>query len=330
MSFLIQNQWNRVVRKDWPTKPRSHVRASEIGMSFVDRYMSMMGTPPSNPFSDRTLRIFDAGRVIEFIVLRALALAGILHKKQGWLELPQTEDHLKVVGRLDALIGGVVDWEEARKRVLDHLAEYKLDLDEELLEGKAMAIIDGLKAEYPKGWPEEMIVEVKSISSMAFHYSRKNQDEQGNFMGYPHNKLQLMAYLEMSGLRQGILFYVSKDDFTLREISVVKDDTELRDALYTDLRTITRYYRNREVPPKESEIVYNDRKGAFETNWTLGRSLYMTKIYGYKDADDYEARYHKQLLDINRALKHLRENKVKAEDLAVIAEYDLEQYIDKE
>jgi hypothetical protein len=327
---IIQKHWNRVVANDWPPKKRNYVRASELGMPFLDRWLSMNGEPITNPFPDRVQRIFQAGHVIEFIVMRTLAMAGILNRNQDYINFPATKDTLEVKGRLDATIGGFTNWDEALKNARANLDKYKLDLDDEVLESKSAAIVEGLRAEYPNGFQEEMLVEVKSISSMAFWKSKENRDEEGNFKGYDHNRLQMYAYLKGTGIHQGILLYVSKDDFTLEEVVIQNGDEEMERALAMDLHVITDYWRRNEPPPRESEIIFNSRKGAFEINWAVERSLYLTKSYGYKDQDELYGKNHQLLLDINRALRHLKKGKIKPEDEPLINEYNLDWYKDVE
>jgi hypothetical protein len=322
---MIQEHWNKVVREERPPKYRNYIRSSEIGMSFADRYQSMLGTPITNPFNERTLRIFDAGKVIEFIVVRSLAMAGILKSTQDWLELSETEDHLKVVGKLDALVGGFSGWDDVQASIDKNLKEFGAGLDDGLLEGKATSILEGLKEMYPHGLPEPMLVEVKSINSMAF-WKKGNRDEFGNFKGYNHNKLQLYAYLEMSGIQQGILLYVSKDDFTVAEIVVSRKDDELREKFYTDITRMTSYFKNNELPTLEPELVFNESRGIFEVNWNVSRSLYLSVLYGYQTPEDFEKFHHQTILDINRALKHIRIGKIKAEDYPVIEKYNLNAY----
>lgn len=323
---IIAEHWNRVSRRDVvdEIKERDYIRASELGKPMIDRWLSMKGHPVSNPFSDRLLRIFGAGHVIEFITLRVLAMAGILNKKQEPISMPEGPDNLRISGRLDATIGGVADWDAARTSILSNLREYRLDLDEELLEGKAVQIIEGLKQSHPNGWTEEMVVEVKSINSNSFWGGRSK----GKFTGYDNNKLQLYAYLLMTGLRQGILLYVSKDDFSIEEIPVRSDDRNMADIFWDDVRTITRYYRDDVRPPLEPLMVYNEGKGVFEENSGVSRSPYLTLAYGFENEQAFYHSVHQTVLDVNRALRHLRDDgNLKPEDLAVIAEHNLTDYI---
>lgn len=322
---LIQPIWNNIVREEQvkPTKSRSHIRSSEIGSPLVDRYYSMMGVTPTNPFDDRTLRIFDAGRVIEFITMRILAMSGILESQQVWVELQETDDRLKIVGYIDAIIGGVITWSDARYRIQKNLDDFRLTLDDDLLSRKARDLIDTLSIQFPNGL-DRIALECKSINSQAFHKSKKLQDSEGNFIGYFHNKLQLYAYLMMSGISQGILLYVSKDDFSIAEVPVSRNDNTLSASFWDDIDKITYYYRNEIIPPKEQEIVYNSNNGKYELNWRVTRSPYLKLIYGYPTPDDMDRQHHQYLLDVNRAKKHLLENKVKTEDLEHISFWSMQ------
>ena len=352
---MIQQHWNKIVRNENRNKPkvRDYISMSDLGKPYIDRYYKMLGEPITNEFDDRVLRIFDAGRVIEFIVLRALTMAGILHKKQIEVNVPATDDTLPLYGYLDSVVGGFADWENAKEVINKHLVEYGLDLDDELLEQKAISIIEGLQADFPNGQIPETLVEIKSINSMAF-WAHKNRDEKGNFLGYPHNKLQLYGYQKGTGIKNGLLVYLSKDDFTMEELGQVLGNEEMERKYQEDIKTISFHVKNKIVPKPEDEMVYNPLDGVFEVNWKVARSSYLTKIYGYKTVEDLEARHHQTVLDLNRALRHLRkakdiqhkldvhtseneakdkkdlaklQEKIRKEDSAVMEAWKLEQYV---
>jgi len=276
---LIQAHWNKTTRKPYPPKKRDYITFGDLGTSFLDRYYKMNAEPVTNDFDERVLRIFDAGNVMEFIVLRALAMAGILNTKQTYVEIPATEGRLKVMGYLDATIGGFADWDKAKETIERHLEEYKLSLDKELLEQKAISIIEGLRVAYPDGKIEEMLIEVKSINSMAF-WAHKNRDKAGNFLGYDHNKMQAYGYMKATGLKKGLLLYISKDDFVMEEIGLILGNEKMEEMFYKDVNTMSNYYLNDIVPPAEPEILWNDKKKCYESNWKLERSSYLTKITG--------------------------------------------------
>lgn len=317
--MLIQEHWNKTVRKSYPPKARDYITFSDIGKAYIDRYWKMKGEPITNDFDERTLRIFDAGRVMEFIVLRALTMAGILNQKQTFVEIPATNSQLRQMGYLDCTIGGFADWTKARETIQRHLQEYKLTLDDQLLEQKAVSIIEGLKNQFPDGKVPEMLVEVKSINSMAF-WAHKNRDAQGHFLGYPHNKLQLYGYMKATGIKNGILLYISKDDFVIEELGMILGNEELEKKYNDDIEKMTYYYKADETPPKLPEIVFNSQKKTFELNWEVERSSYLTKIYSYKDKVEFEEKNHAKLNEINLALKHMKEVTKETDDkkLAVL------------
>lgn len=328
MARLIQQAWNRVAAPGRPAEARDFIRPSELGKAFIDRYYAMHGVEYSNPFGARINRVFSQGRLIEFLVMRVLAQTGLLNRAQQKVALAEGTHHLALRGTLDATIGGFSNWDVARERGQQYMQSYRIDLDDEQTAMQTAAIQEEMQRAFPNGFPELTLVEVKSINSMAFHNSRANHDAEGNFIGYAHNKLQLFSYLLMSGIQQGVLLYVSKDDLTIAEVPVYRDDRELSDLFWTDVYTITDYYRRNEVPPKEDEIVYNPQRGKYELNWNVGRSNYLTMLYGYPDGHAFETTHHQKLLDLNRALKHLREGKLKIDDLELIAAWNMEQYLD--
>lgn len=295
---MIAAHWNKTVRKDKPTiKPRDYISFSDVGKPFLDRYLKMKAEPVTNPFQDRVLRIFDAGNVMEFIVLRALTMAGILNKKQEFVEIPSSEKQLKQLGFLDATIGGFVDWKHAEETIRQHLTEYKLSLDDQLLEQKAVNIIEGLSSEYKHGLIPEMLIEVKSINSMAF-WAHKNRDEKGNFLGYEHNKLQMYGYMKATGIERGLLVYISKDDFVIEEIALLLGDRKLEEMYNTDVEMMTEYYKTNIEPPKEEDVVWNNRKKTFEINWRLLRSNYLTRITGL-EKEVFEEQARKKVNELN-------------------------------
>lgn len=304
---MIAQHWNKVVRKDYNNKLkiRDYITFGDLGKPYLDRYLKMIGEPITNEFDERVLRIFDAGHVMEFIVLRALTMAGLLNVKQEYVEIPRTDKSLRVMGYLDCTIGGFVNWQQAEEIIKRHLDEYKLNLDDQLLEQKAINIIQGLKEEYSNGEIEEMLVEVKSINSMAF-WAHKNRDRQGNFIGYPHNKLQLYGYQKAKQIKKGLLFYISKDDFVLEEIGQLLGDEKLEALFKEDTEKMTNYFLTKTEPPKEEDIVWNEQKKTFEANWRIERSNYLTRITG-KSKEQWQMETDKLVREKNLELKWKRQ-----------------------
>jgi hypothetical protein len=306
--LTIQEIWNSQVEatiKANQVKPRNYISASDIGSSFIDRYYKMTGETPTNPYDNRTLRIFDAGRLFEWIVGRSLAMAGVLKDRQLYTEIPENSQHLKILGYCDYVMGGIGNWNEARGRIKKWLEEFKLDENNEILEKYALKLINGFEAEFGNKEIPLTVLEIKSVNSMAF-WSHNNRDEANNFLGYDHHKYQLLTYLIGMKIEDGRILYVSKDDLCLQELAVLRNG-DIEQKFWEDVKKMTNFYRNKIVPQKEPEIIYDERKRRFDINWKVGRSLFLTKIYNYKDQNEFQEKNKAKINQINLALKHLRE-----------------------
>lgn len=283
--WSISSVWNNQINlNNSKVSPRNYIRASELGSSFRDRFNKMKGVPFSNPFDERTLRIFDTGRFFEQIIVKLLKVAGILHSTQNEITVPADDTHLKVVGHLDCIAGGVPDVEKARQYIQGLKKDFDLSDDDLFLENRALKVAEYLFKEYPDGL-EPTIAEVKTVNSMAF-WAHKNTGSDGYFKGYDHHKLQLLTYLlgkpkDKNGqeVKTARLFYISKDDLCLQEIAVTQTD-ELMKQWNDDVEKMTHYFKNNELPPREEDTVWNENTHKYEVNWKLGRSNYLTLITG--------------------------------------------------
>jgi hypothetical protein len=318
-NWTIGNIWNtklNVERKD--AKERDYISASDIGKPYLDRFYKMKGIKVTNPFDERILRVFECGNIFEWIVERVFKLAGILQESQTWIEIPATKTRLKVVGKLDFLVGGIPNWNVARANVKDttfevirdHIDTIRKKLKEldflddtlvesailrisekplpEWLERKALKFIDELQKKYPNGI-KSLTAEIKSVNSMAF-WAHKNRTKDGFFAGYEHNKLQLLTYIIATKQEEGRLFYISKDDLTLEETPIGSNTAskELLNKWNKDVKEMSEYYRTNIIPPKEPDVIFNENKKKYELNWKVGRSSYLTKITGFKNKDDWD------------------------------------------
>ena len=326
MELLIEKIWNGVaevkVGQANNPQPRNYISASDIGKAYIDRYYKMKGFAPTNPYDERVLRIFDAGKLFEWIVGRSLAMAGVLKERQSYCEIPASNENLKVLGYIDYLMGGIANWNEARGRIKKWLVEFKLDEDNEILEKYSLKLIDGFEKEFGDRPIPETILEVKSINSLAF-WGHKNRNEDDQFIGYDHHRLQLLAYMLAKKLDKGHLLYVSKDDLCLQQVPVLKGG-ELEEKFWVDVKQMSEYFSTDTTPSPLPELVFNKQKNVFELNWEVARSLYLTKIYGYKDKEQFENKKHQELLDVNRAFRHLKDGLIKKEDKPIIKKFGLE------
>jgi hypothetical protein len=267
-NWLIADLWNTslsIERKD--TKTRDYITAGDLGSPFLDRYYKMKGIKPSNDYDERTLRVFATGNEFHHLIYKVFEKIGILIDKEFYCEIPATEDTLRVLGFADAKVGGFSDWNEAKQRV----KQYGFS---EAIETIALKIIDRISTEYPDGL-DERIIDVKSINSNAFWYKKGYIGS-----GYPHHKLQLYTYLKALNIKTGALMYISKDDLSLEECIVLNPSVSLEEKWQEDIKQMSYYYKKDIVPPKEPDIIFNENRKRWETNWKMGRSPYLTHITG--------------------------------------------------
>lgn len=291
--FSISQIWNeKLTILKTEVKKRDYISASDLGGSFLDRYLKMTGVKPSNDYDERTLRIFDAGNSFEWLITNTLKLAGIVQKLQSEIEIPATKNTLKVRGFADCIIGGLPDWDKAREQIKkETLPEWLLD--------KAGKLVGVLEKEYPDGI-EPTVVEIKTINSRAF-WGMKNRNPDGVFTGYDHHKLQLLTYLLGQEIKDGRLFYISKDDLMLEELAV-KPTEELVKKWQEDVEEMSCYYLNQIEPDPEPAVVFNKQRNHYETNWKLARSPYLTYITG-KDKDVWQYETTQEVKRLNLELK---------------------------
>ena len=297
--WSITEIWNETLliqQGERKYEPRDIIWASEIGSPFIDRWLKMNATPVTNPYLPRTLRIFEAGHLFEWIVERVLRKTGLLIDTQQKAYFrpedypPEYGNLLGVWGRYDIEAGGKPDYQKA----LEFIKNDKLP---SLLESIAIKIIEKFQTIYPDGL-ENLILEVKSVNSLAFwaHLEELMQ-------AYKHHRMQLYTYMRYFK-KDGKIIYISKDDLTIQEVNLSWQDNELANLWQDDITKMTYYHKENVQPPKEPNIVFNERKQEWEINkWKVGRSQFLTLLTGYKTPEEWEEVVQKEVRKKNRELK---------------------------
>ncbi len=290
-NWKISELWNELLTTERTLKPRDYIYASEIGQPFLDRYLKMKGIPYSNPFESRVLRVFDCGKIFEIdVVERIFKLLGILIESQGSIKV-KYKDYLTVSGKHDPKVGGKIDVQKSDEALADPLVS-------DWMRDRVLKMRESLLKQYPNGL-RVLTTEIKSVNSRAF-WSHKNIDElTGFFKGYDHHKLQLFTYLIGQNQPEGRLFYISKDDLTLMETTVLRDDKQLLKTWEDDVSQMTHFYKNNIEPPKEPDFVFNTTKGEYEFNWLIKRSNYFSHITKFKTVSDWEFSLKNKLKELN-------------------------------
>lgn len=289
MSWTLQETWNKALetREERELKPRENIWASELGGSYIDRYHKMKGVKQTNPPNARSLRKFEAGNLAEWVVGLVLKRAGILKDLQKWVGY-QYEGLLPVSGKLDYIAGGGIDWEKSKNEI------EKLELPD-FFNRATNQIITHLQSNYPDGL-NDIILEIKSCSSFMFERYEKH-----GLKAAKNHKLQTYHYLKGLGLPEAHLVYISKDDLRLLELGIY-NPSNIEDEYKTDIRSMTYYFKNDIVPPKEELIILNGDTCKFSTNWKIEYSSYLTMIYGFDEPINYREKYDRTVASWNRTL----------------------------
>ena len=284
--WSIENIWNELVTEERPVEPRNYIRASELGKSYLDRYLAMKGVPKTNQYPARVLRVFDAGNIFELdVMLRMFKLLGIFIDTYKEIYI-QKGTYLPVIGHHDPKVGGIINKPQALLNIAsDNISPW--------MKVRATALLEKLITEYPNGM-RVLTTEIKTVNSRAFWAPKNKDEETGFFKGYPWHKLQLWTYLQ-TGDNDGRIFYISKDDLTIKEQNLSKDDKEIEALWNEDVSTMSNYYQKNIEPPPEPDIVFNEDKGEYVLNWKVQRSSYFTKITGFTVVEDWERKMYPEL-----------------------------------
>lgn len=290
MKWSFYNIWNQSLenRPERAIAPRSNIWASELGGAYLDRFYKMKGIPATNPPNARSLRKFEAGNLLEWVVEMVLTRAGILVDKQKYISF-QYPGLLEVTGKLDHLAGGEVDWGQAKAQVV----AFGLP---EFFNRATEGIISYLAGKYPQGLAE-VILEVKSCSSFMFdRYERLGRGEL-------KHQLQLFHYLKGIDLEEGHLVYICKDDLRMIEFGIFNtpaNPTPIEEIYLHDINTMSNYFLRNEEPSPELEILFDEELFRFSKNWKVEYSNYLTKIYEYKEPESYRERWDRKVGQFNR------------------------------
>ena len=310
-SWSIFSIWNQslLTKPEREIKPRSYLFASEVGKAPSEIFLKLKGVPPSNPFNDRAKRKMESGNLFQGLVALVLFRSGILLDEEIPYKL-KYPNLLEISGRADILAGGTPDWEKVK-------AEMEKDITWErfpFIIRTIKATIENLSQKYPNGLSKQ-ILEIKSCSGFMFELYEKNQTADVT------HKIQTYTYLKAdSEIKQANIFYISRDDARAIEIGIFENPVTDKQH-YDVVKKITDYYQADEMPPLEPEIVWKDETLRFAPNWQVQYSPYLTKIYGWRDPEEFRLKYDKQIISWNYTLNRALENKdLTARNLEVIHE----------
>lgn len=270
VNWNLAGIWNEAaIKENRELKARGYIYASEIGMPFCDRWLKMKAEPYTNPPNNRSLRKFLAGNIWEHTAKQILIACGVYRHEEVKIDAQPYDGLLEVHGRCDFIAGGYVDKEAAIKRVAD------LNLPDFLVQ-VAHKIIAALEGKYLS----EKILELKAVSTFAMDKVERMK------AAMPNHTLQGYHYQKNSkGMIQAAVSYICKDDCRMAQYDVVEESSEL---LYkNDIEQMSQFFKKRKCPPPEPLCTFDSALGKFSKNLGVEYSPYLTKLYGFKDPDEY-------------------------------------------
>lgn len=312
--------WNKALeaREERAVVARENMWATELGKPFIDVFLKLKGTQPSNPPNARSLRKFEAGNLFEWIVGLILKRAGILKESQKWVSY-QYDGLLQVTGKADYMAGGMPEFEKAKEEL------ERMELPDSFYRG-FNAIIEHLKTNYPNGLAIKPL-EIKSVSAFMFDALERTG------MALAIHRLQACHYLRSQNLPQANIVYICRDDMRMMEVPVILTAVEPEYRAY--IEKMTEYYRKDERPPLEKPIVFDEDMKKFSKNNQVAWSSYLTLLYKIKDQAEFDDMYQKTAGNWNRVMSRVKQGKKMTDKNLVIlkeiedAGYNVEELASK-
>lgn len=289
MSWTLAGIWNHALEGKPRTvfEPRERIWASELYNSDIDLFLKLRGEPPTNFPNSRSMRKFEAGNMHEWFVKLILARIGIFQSTQDRVEFNK-EGLLQVTGKIDFLAGGTPKLDE---KIGDVLGNMELP---ELYQRQVENMVEHFQQKFPDGLMKK-IVEVKSVSTFAFDKVEKT--------GKPlkGHDIQAFHYAYNTG-NEVALVYLCRDDLRMYEIPILPEDKNLEQKYLERIKQITLHHQSGVEPAKEPFILYDDELGKFSKNFGVEYSSYLTKLYGFNEPAEYDAKVKPLIGSWNRVL----------------------------
>lgn len=307
--------WNKALESlpERPLVPRDYMWASELGQSFITRYLRMNAVKMSNPPNARSRRKFIAGHIWEWIIKVVLTMCGVLQSSQNRIHT-DFKGMLRVSGKVDFIAGGQIDWFAARLKArelkeLFDVAEGELP---PFIFHAVECIINDLQEKFQKNPLKIVKLETKSISS----FMAAKVEKTG---AMPHHVLQAGHYIIGTGETPGnavvdeaYIVYVCKDDCLMQQFDLGVSDVLIKEYK-KDVKAMTAIYEKgfdpanpmRFAPPKDPEFTFVEGVWRFEKNFQVEYSPYLTMLYGYETPEKFRMNWQYKITAWNRVFKRV-------------------------
>lgn len=314
LNWTFSPLWNKALEEDdsRPLEVRDYLYASELFNAPVDTYLKMRATPYSNPPNARSLRKFEAGHLMEWIVGMMLKRAGILVSTEKRVENTYP-GLLRVSGRIDQIASGIPNYEKAKAEL------EALGLPTKFLKGLEQ-IVKYLQEKYPEGLAEKPI-EIKSVSSFVADAMERKP------VPIKRHAIQTWDYLKGTGYPVGILLYICRDDLRMFEYNIALADSNLAKTHFDRVELLTENHADTIPPPQEKMIVFEEDFGKFSKNFNVEYSPYLKMLYGFEEPRAYSEIFGKKATSFNRVIKRMKNgDTITAKNLIVIEEMQAEGF----
>lgn len=305
--------WNAGLeeKEERPPEKRDRLWASELTKGEVDTWLKLRGEPYTNPPNARSKRKFEAGNVFEWIMGIILKRAGLLVQEQKYC-VWQYPGLLKVSGKIDFIAGGDIDYDGARK----FADEVELP---EVFKRCTEKVLAHFKEKYPKGLGVKPI-EIKSCSSFVMETVLAKEKP------LKSHKIQLYHYLQSDNHELGDIIYICRDDLRIAQFTIWRNEENEKE--YKEC--IERHSKNHAsdaMPEIEPLLIFSEDTCKFSKNYNIEYSCYLTKLYGFKEPQEYSDLITPKVARWNRVMKRIKDGaNITKKNEEVIEEMKLEGF----
>ncbi len=293
--WTISKVWNESIEVNTqrPIAPRNRIWASELGKADIDIYLKLLGEKPSNEFDARARRKFEAGNLFEWLIKLIMIRCGVYQDSQQWIGY-KTGNNLEVSGKMDHRGGGTPRYNDAEKEIM------ALQLPE-LFTRATSKILEYFKAEYPNGLPEQGF-EIKSTSSFGIEkvYATNKALQGHDLQAFHYSYNTKMPF---------VLLYICRDDLRMAELTILPDDQDLLKKYQAKIDKMSGFYNTKTEPPKEPLILFDEELHRFSKNFNVEYSGYLTRLYGFKTAEEYDNAVSPKIESWNRVITRIKDKK---------------------
>jgi len=287
--FNFRKIWNESLpMTQREPKERNYLYASELYKPMIDRYLALKGTPPSNVPNEKSFRKFWSGNAWNFIAGLVLHQLGIVQAAEHVVNIEDLP--VPVHGRLDYLVGGIPDYDKARKTISSY------PFEKEMME-RFMTVINNFEQTVGHQEIELMVHEIKSCSEFVINMI----NEGGHITGHD---LQVYHYLKGLNMQRGVISYISKNDSLMGDVIINHPDANLENLYMGDLLLLRGYLDDNTRPEPLSLITF---EGKFKKRLDIEYSNYLTLVYGFKEPMEYSDSVKGQVSRWNRVLARLKD-----------------------